>query len=127
VPKASKMYGAKYDLLFKYIKPMLYILVIFAPAVICFLYIMKYGINVIYWDEWLLVPLFAKLYTGHLAFKDLIAQHNEHRILFPRVIMLILGTISHYNTKYEMYFSWLFLCLTSYLLFLIFKKILSCP
>jgi hypothetical protein len=68
---------------------------ILLPAILGALYIALFGVNVIFWDQW-----------------------DEHRIFFPKIIMLILAGISHYNTFVEMYFSW-FLVVVS--LFFIYK------
>jgi len=53
-----------------------------------------------------MIPLIEKMYNGTLSFSDLLAQHNENRILFPRVVMLSIGSITRYNTIAEMFF-WL--------------------
>lgn len=82
------------------------------PAAISLIFIKEYGVNVVYWDQWEIVPLFDKLFTGHLSFTDLFAQHNEHRIFFPRLVMLFLGNLTQYNNLEEMYFSWFLLCIT---------------
>jgi len=57
-------------------------------------------------NEWKMIPLIEKMYNGTLSFSDLLAQHNENRILFPRVVMLSIGSITRYNTIAEMFF-WL--------------------
>ncbi|MCX5637063.1 MAG: hypothetical protein NTX52_05130 [Planctomycetota bacterium] len=52
---------------------------------------------------------------------DLFAQQNEHRLFFLRVIMLALGTITHDNTKFEMYCSWGTILLSAIVLYRLFK------
>jgi hypothetical protein len=99
------------------------LLLMILPAFLCLLFIKNYGVNVVYWDQWEIVPLFDKLYSGHLSFADLFAQQNEHRILVPRIVMLLLGIITHYNTVAEMYFSWCLICLISFVLFIAYTKI----
>jgi len=54
----------------------------------------RYAVPVPYWDQWEFVPLLEKTYHGQLTFHDLWAQHNEHRILFPRIIMLALAHLT---------------------------------
>ena len=90
------------------------------PAVLAFSLIALYGVNVAYWDEWSTVPLFEKLYTNNLTFNDFIAQHNEHRILTYRLIVLPLGHLTHWNNVAEMYFSWVLLCLACFVLYRMF-------
>jgi len=40
---------------------------------------------------------------GELSFSDIWVQHNEHRILFPRLIMLALASLTGWNIIYELY------------------------
>lgn len=74
----------------------------FVPPLAALYYIFLFGVNVVFWDQWEIVPLFEKLHNGSLRFTDFFAQHNEHRILFPKIVMLTLGFLTHYNTKAEM-------------------------
>lgn len=43
----------------------------------------------ILWDEWDTIPLFGRLRQGTATFQDFIRQHNEHRILFPRLVFAL--------------------------------------
>jgi len=95
---------------------------IIAPVLLNLAFIYKYGVNCVFWDQWEVVPLFDKLYSGNLSFADLFAQHNEHRILLPRLVMLGLGSLTHYNTVAEMYFAWFLLCLICFVLFKLFVR-----
>ena len=61
-----------------------------------------YGVDVPYWDQWRLVPLLAALDDGTMRVSDLWAIHNEHRVLFPRLVMLGLAQLSGWNTRWEM-------------------------
>jgi hypothetical protein len=62
----------------------------------------RYAVPVPYWDQWEFVPLLEKTYHGQLTFHDLWAQHNEHRILFPRIIMLALAHLTGWNIRCEL-------------------------
>ncbi len=53
-------------------------------------------------DQWELVPLLDKMYRGGLTLHDLWAQHNEHRIFFPYIIMLGLARLTGWNIRCEM-------------------------
>jgi len=112
----------EHSLLSKRLAKPLILFFLVLPAVVCIFFILRYGVNVVYWDQWHVVPLFEKLYSGNLTFADLLAQHNEHRILFPRLVMLSLGSLTHYNTVAEMCFSWFLLCLICFVLFKIYTK-----
>jgi len=53
-------------------------------------------------DEWAIVPLFTKVANGQFSFGDFFAQHNEHRIIFTKIIIVILAFISQWNIDYEL-------------------------
>ena len=72
--------------------PLLYLLVV----------VLINTVDVPFADQWALVPLIDRSYRGTLTLQDLWAQHNEHRLLFPRVVMLVLARISGWNTHTEM-------------------------
>ena len=40
-------------------------------------------------DQWETVLFFDRLLQGTITFGDFIAQHNEHRILFPRLVFVL--------------------------------------
>jgi hypothetical protein len=73
----------------------------------------KFSVNVPYWDQWELVSFFQKISTGKANFGDFFAQHNEHRIVFPRIIFAALAFISQWNIKYELLFS-IFLAIVNF-------------
>jgi hypothetical protein len=51
--------------------------------------------------------------AGTLGFADFFAQHNQHRILFPRLIFFGLGRLTHWNIRAELFVSW-FLALSGF-------------
>ncbi|MFM6197224.1 MAG: hypothetical protein ACKPEN_22440 [Planktothrix sp.] len=85
-------------------------------------FIIRFGVNVPFYDQWVLPALFEKTATGTLAFKDLFELHNNHRILFPRLIFIGLGFISNWNIKLELLFSLGLAILTFILLYRISAK-----
>jgi hypothetical protein len=88
-------------------------------------FIHNFGVNVLYYDDWELVPLLQKSMSGTLTLADLFAQHNEHRMPFPFVIMLLVARMTRFNTIAQMYVSWGLLCITAYVMFLSVRKFLS--
>lgn len=74
------------------------------PAAVIGLLIAKYSVNVPLWDEWEpdIAGIFEKHAAGHLSVHDLLAQHNETRLFFPRLLFLLLGELTHWNVRYEM-------------------------
>ena len=53
-------------------------------------------------DQWSFVPLIERFHTGTLTLADLWTQHGEHRLIFPRIIMLGLGGLTGWNIRYEL-------------------------
>jgi hypothetical protein len=72
------------------------------PLILILILILKYAVNVPFGDDWAMVPLFKHIDTGSLTFGDLWAQHNEHRILFPRLVILALAYTTHWHLGVEM-------------------------
>jgi len=69
----------------------------------CLIYLVaRYMVDVPFWDQWEFVPLLEKSYQGTLSLGDLWAQHNEHRIFFPKIIMLLLARASGWKISYEL-------------------------
>ena len=61
----------------------------------------RYALTLPYWDQWELVPTLDRFFDGRLTFHDLWAQHNAHRIVFPRLVMLALARWTHWNIAWE--------------------------
>ena len=71
------------------------LLLIAAPPLLIGLLIFRNGVDTPFWDEWDgTAPLFEKMAAGTLGFADFFAQHNQHRILFPRLIFFGLGRLT---------------------------------
>ena len=89
------------------------LLLIAAPPLLIGLLIFRDGVDIPFLDEWDgTTPLFEKMAAGTLGFADFFAQHNEHRILFPRLIFFGLGRLTHWNIRAELAVIW-FLALVS--------------
>lgn len=76
-----------------------------APPAYLLIIILTLTVDVPFADQWALVPLLDRLYRGKLALGDVWAQHNEHRLLFPRLAMLGLARLTGWNTHAEMLMS----------------------
>jgi hypothetical protein len=79
------------------------------PVVLYFWFIHQYALNVVYADQWHDIGLLGQSYSGTLGFHSLWAQYNENRILFPNLIVLLLGHTDHYNVVFLEYLSGLML------------------
>ena len=78
------------------------LIMVFVPFLILIVDVAKYRVDVPFWDQWNFVPLLGKSYEEGVTFQDLWGQHNEHRLLFPRLIMLGLALASRYNVVWEL-------------------------
>lgn len=76
---------------------------ILLPIFLLIYMVSKYWVNVPFGDQWDFIPLIEKSYVGTLTFGDFWAQHNEHRLIFPRLIMLALARFSGWNIFYELW------------------------
>lgn len=82
------------------------------PAVICaamgvvyLWFVHSDAVNVPFDDEWHMVTLLASVHRGQLSLNMLWAQHNENRMLFACLLLLVLELNSRFNTTVEMYVS----------------------
>lgn len=66
-------------------------------------YIYSFGMYFPFWDQWELVEPLVSLYNDKYDFAFLFKQHNEHRIVFPRILMLSLAYFSHWNHALELF------------------------
>ncbi len=93
----------------------LYVAAVAAPLLLLIIFIMQYSVNIPFWDQWELVPVLEGQKHGGTLFHELWAQHNEHRIFFPMLLMLALANLSHWNIVWEITTS-IFLDLASFCL-----------
>jgi hypothetical protein len=76
-------------------------------------------------DQWSFVPQIERFYTGTLTVADLWAQHGEHRLIFPRLIMLGLSSVTGWNVLYEIALDVLLATATFFLLARILRRDLA--
>lgn len=74
------------------------------PLAILVVSVFTYKVNIPYWDQWSFVPYIEKSFEEGITLKDLWSQHNEHRLIFPKMVMFILARLSHYDITYELIF-----------------------
>ncbi len=85
------------------------------PGIILAILIWKYAVNFIYWDQWDIGLTIHQYFTNfYLSFRTLISQHNESRLLFPRLIFIGLAYLTHWDVRYEMLVTFLLACLISF-------------
>lgn len=72
------------------------------PIVLLTIIAFRFSLDLPYWDQWEFVPLLQKSYQGNLTFNDFWTPHNEHRPVFPRLIMLGLARLTNWNIRWEL-------------------------
>lgn len=72
------------------------------------------AVDIPYWDQWRFADLFAKYYEGTLTWRDLLEPHNGHILVFAELVMLCLGVLTQWDTRYELWLN-LSLGLSAYL------------
>ncbi|MBI4865999.1 MAG: hypothetical protein HY816_03520 [Candidatus Wallbacteria bacterium] len=76
---------------------------VLAPILALVWLVDAYSVNAPWQDDWELAPLLEKQAEGRLGWSDLYAQHNEHRILFPRLAMLTLAGWTRWNLRSQVW------------------------
>ena len=71
------------------LKTLLYILA-FIPAFICLFCLYKYGVNIIFADEYDVVNWSQFFSNDPYPFASFFNQHNEHRIFFQDLFTILL-------------------------------------
>jgi hypothetical protein len=74
-------------------------MLVLLPAVGMGLFVLLFGRNMPFWDDWELVPIFRHLHAGHLYWHDFWQQHNEHRIVLPTLALVGLAYLTQWNTQ----------------------------
>ncbi len=99
--------------LLKYI-PLIALGLIVLSAGLILYFILRYGVDFPYMDQWEYVGFFDHLSKGTLTFHELFKLQGEYRQLFPNIIYVSLGWLTHWNVKYEMIVTFFLACLVSF-------------
>jgi hypothetical protein len=73
------------------------------PALFTALLVFRYGVDVPFWDEIAIAGLLEALDRGTLTIGGLFGQHNEHRMLVPRVLQLAVARSVGWDTRVLMW------------------------
>jgi len=92
--------------------PIAAIVITVAPLALLVIVIACHMLDVPYWDQWELVSLLRETRASGLDLHDLWAQHSEHRLVFPQLLMLGLASLTHWNTTCELWVSVLLAAVT---------------
>ena len=84
------------------------------PALFAFSIVWKHAVPVPFWDEWNTPGAqIVSYYRGTLTFAELCSQHNEHRLLFPRLVLVPLAIVAGWDVRHGMVFTLCLVCLGS--------------
>ncbi|MBN2135596.1 MAG: hypothetical protein JW737_07700 [Acidobacteria bacterium] len=108
-------FSAKHKLFFA-------LLISLIPMIIMLRTISIYKVDLPFWDQWNFVPLLGQSYEEGVSIPDLWEQHNEHRLLFPRAIMLALAHATGYSITAELIVIILLICFNFGMLIYIFRR-----
>jgi hypothetical protein len=75
---------------------------VLTPGFFIALTIWHNGFDVPHMDQWELVPLLKADAERRITLAQLWAPHNEHRLVIPRLVMLFLARVSHWNIRCEL-------------------------
>lgn len=84
-----------------------------APVAFLIVLLLHYSVSIPTMDDWDLMPLITKAHEGNLRFSDLLAQQQESRTFFPKLIFILLGLGRRWDGRVAIMFSVLICCLTS--------------
>lgn len=88
-------------LFFQNPSPYLCIILSSLPIIFLIWLLYRYTVNIPEQDQWVITALLDNYYSGKLSFSDLWQQHTDHRLFFPKLIMLALGLLTGYNVLFE--------------------------
>lgn len=78
------------------------VILLLSPIFFSLWFVLQHGVNIVFWDEWGVVAFYDEMMRNGFSFDILFAQHNEHRIFFPRLVFLTSGIISSWNVVVNM-------------------------
>lgn len=95
------------------------------PPLVILTLVLTLHIDVPYHDQWDLLPLLHQHYQGTLQWQDLLQPHNGHILLLPKIVMLGLAVLTHWNTTAEVLFSFVCMLANWFLLQVISRTLLE--
>ena len=72
------------------------------PGIGMLVFVLCYGVDVPFFDQWLIVPALSDWIAGDGSFEQLWEPHNKHRITFGRILMFGLAWLTDWNIRAEL-------------------------
>jgi hypothetical protein len=94
------------------------------PSLLTLIFIVRFGVNVIVWDEIDLIPLVKAFFEGGPWLSYLILPHNEHLVVFPSLVILANAALTSWNVVWEMLTGWLLINVSLLVLWKLVKETL---
>jgi hypothetical protein len=91
-------------------------------AIIYVIFVLHYAVNVVFFDEWDVVPIIHAALHSHLTLGVLWTQHNENRMLVPNLLFVASALVHNYNSKAVMLFSALLFIVSYVLILAVFRR-----
>ncbi|NEP77882.1 MAG: YfhO family protein [Okeania sp. SIO3B3] len=82
------------------------------PVLLLLWFLANFSVNIPYWDQWRLTPIFERVAEGNATFFDFFTVHGHHRILIPKLIITALAFATKWNTQAEIICSVIFVIIT---------------
>jgi hypothetical protein len=76
-----------------------------APTLLALYYVYRFGVNLPIHDEWSFMPTVQAFYSRSGWLPMVLEHYGEHRIVVPKLIILLLSTVTNLNVKVELYLS----------------------
>ena len=78
------------------------VVVVFAFS-LCLTYVLIFGVNVPFWDEWQLLDRFREIYSGRMNWWELTSsKHNEHLVGFAFLVGTLQLLLSGFDSKLQL-------------------------
>lgn len=88
------------------VKPVAVWLAVFSPAWVLGGLVAAHAVNIPVWDGWERALFLDRWREGTLTFADLYAPHIDHRIVFPRLLILLVAAVAQGDVRWEIGFTW---------------------
>ncbi len=96
------------------------------PLVALVAAVQRYAVNVLYWDEWAIATILPRHHLGRLRWMDLFAQHNESRMVVPRLLIVALANASGGDVRWQMGATIALACGVSACVWVLGRRTLQC-
>lgn len=104
------------------VKEVLFVISLFVLPVYILYLLSSYGMDVPFWDEWELAAYLVKARAGTLTLSDLWMQHNEHRLFFPRLVLLAVAYPTNWNLKCQLYLNFVVTVISFLFIYLLLRS-----